>query len=84
MLDAGSALGHDDGGRDLELAGRVGDALGMVAGGAAYHALPALCGIKMGHFVVSATQLEAEYGLFIFALEEDVAFETGAEVDGVG
>lgn len=37
----------------------------------------------MGHLVVSAAQLEAEYGLLVFTLEEDIAFESVAEVDGV-
>jgi hypothetical protein len=36
----------------------------------------------MSHLVVGPSQLEAEYGLFIFALEENVAFESVAEVYG--
>ncbi|KAF3810584.1 Threonine dehydratase [Colletotrichum gloeosporioides] len=82
VLDARGGLGHDDGGRDLELAGRVGDALGVVAGGAADDALPADGGIEVGHLVVGAAQLEAEDGLLVLALEEDVALEAVGEIDG--
>ncbi|KAI6762003.1 hypothetical protein HG531_002556 [Fusarium graminearum] len=84
MLDTGSRFGHDDGRGDLELASGIGDALGMVTGGAADYALPALLGVEMGHLVVSAAQLEAENGLLVFTLEEDIAFEPVAQVDGVG
>lgn len=56
----------------------------MVAGGAANHAFPALGGVEMRHLVVGASQLEAEDRLFILALEEDLALESVAEVDGVG
>ena len=37
----------------------------------------------MGHFVVSTTKLEREDGLKIFSFEEDIAFESIAEVYGV-
>jgi hypothetical protein len=37
----------------------------------------------MCHLVVGAAELEAEYWLEVFALEEDLAVEPVAEVDGV-
>ncbi|KAF1737742.1 hypothetical protein CRV24_003368 [Beauveria bassiana] len=84
VLDARCALGHDDGGGNLELAGRVGDALRVVAGGAADDALPGPRGVEVGHFVVGAAQLEAKDGLLVLALEQHGALEPVAEVDGVG
>jgi hypothetical protein len=38
----------------------------------------------VGHLVVGAAQLEAEDGLLILALEEDLALESVAQIDGVG
>lgn len=38
----------------------------------------------MCHLVVCAAQLEAEYWLEVFALQEDFAFEAVAEVCGGG
>jgi len=38
----------------------------------------------MSHLVVSAAQLEAENGLLVFTLKENIAFESVAQVDGVG
>ncbi|PMB70998.1 hypothetical protein BM221_003461 [Beauveria bassiana] len=84
VLDARGALGHDDGGGNLELAGRVGDALRVVAGGAADDALPGPRGVEVGHLVVGAAQLEAKDGLLVLALEQHGALEPVAEVDGVG
>jgi hypothetical protein len=37
----------------------------------------------MGHLVVGAAQLEGENGKQIFSLEQDLAFESIAEIDGV-
>jgi hypothetical protein len=37
----------------------------------------------MGHLVVGTSQLEAEHGLLILALEQDLAFKAVAQVDGV-
>lgn len=82
VLDTGCGFGHDNGGGDLELAGRVGDALSVVAGGAADDALPADGRVEVGHLVVGAAQLEAEDGLLVLALEENIALESVAEVDG--
>jgi len=73
VLDAGRALGHDNGGRDLKLAGRVSNSLGVVSSTAAHNALPRFGGVQVGHLVVSTTKLEAEYGLLIFAFEKDIA-----------
>jgi hypothetical protein len=38
----------------------------------------------MRHLVISAPQLEAEDGLRVLSLEENIAFESVAEVDGWG
>jgi hypothetical protein len=38
----------------------------------------------MCHFVICSPQLEAEHGLKVFSLEHDIAFESVAEVCGVG
>lgn len=38
----------------------------------------------MGHFVVCAAQLEAEDGLQILPLEQDIAAQSGGQVDGMG
>lgn len=80
MLDAWGALGHDDGGGDLELAGRVGDALGVVAGAAADDAPPAAGGLEVSHLVVCAAQLEAKDRVLVLALEQDIALQAVAEV----
>lgn len=56
----------------------------MVPGTARYDASPAVLGLQVGHFVVCAAQLEAEDGLEVLALEQDIAFEAVAEVGGVG
>ena len=54
----------------------------MVAGAAAHNTLPRLGRVQVGHLVVGTAQLEAEDGLLIFALEEDVVPKAVAEVDG--
>jgi len=83
VLDTRSRFRHDNGRRDLELTCRKSDTLGVVTGRTAHNTLPALLWVEMGHLVVSAAQLEAEYGLLVFTLEEDIAFESVAEVDSV-
>jgi hypothetical protein len=37
----------------------------------------------MGHLVVGTSQLEAEHGLLILTLEQDLTFKAVAQVDGV-
>lgn len=49
--------------------------------GASHDALPPLLGRQMGHFVVGPSQLERKDWLQILALEQNMAFETVAEVD---
>lgn len=83
VLDVGGARGHDDGRGNLQLAGRVGDALGVVAGAARDDAPPAVLCVEMGHLVVGAAQLEAEDGLQVLALEQHIALEAVAEVGRV-
>ena len=83
MFDSRSCLGHDDGCRDLELAGRKSHALRMVSSGAADDTLPTLFRVKMSHLVVGTAQLEAEHGLGVLALEQYIALESVAEVDRV-
>lgn len=43
-------------------------------GTARHDALPPVLGREMGHLVVRAAQLEAEDGLQVLALEENIAF----------
>ena len=84
VLDTRGCLGHDNGRGDLELAGGIGDTLGVVTSRAADNTLPALGRVEMSHLVVSAAQLEAENRLLVFTLEKDIAFESVAQVYGVG
>jgi hypothetical protein len=55
----------------------------MIAGAAAHHASPGFGGVEMGHLVVGTSQLEAEHGLLILTLEQDLTFKAVAQVDGV-
>lgn len=83
VLDGGGTGWHYDGGRDAEVFGGEGDALGVVAGGTGDDAFPAEGGGDVCHFVVGAPDFEGEDGLEVFALEEDFVGETGGEVVGV-
>ena len=84
VFDTWCTLGHDDGGRDFELPGRICDTLCMVSCGAANNTFPALGRVKMRHLIVSASQFEAKYRLLVLAFESNIAFKAIAEVDGVG
>ena len=59
---------------------RVCNALGVVARTAGHDAAPAVLGVEVGHLVVGAAQLEAEDGLQVLALEQDIALEPVAEI----
>jgi hypothetical protein len=83
VLDIRGALRHDDGRGDAQVAGRVGDALGVVAGAAGDDALPARLRVQVRHLVVGAAQLEAEDGLQVLALEQHIALQPVAEVGRV-
>ncbi len=61
--------GHDDDGAAAQLARPQGHALGVVTGRGANHPALQLARGEVGHFVVRAAQLEAEYRLLVFALE---------------
>ncbi|MCY1526536.1 hypothetical protein D9M68_615660 [compost metagenome] len=63
--------GHDDDGAAAQPTGRQRHALGVVAGRRGNHPAVARRRAQVGHLVVRAAQLEAEYGLGIFALEQD-------------
>ena len=52
----------------------------LLTRGTSDHAAPPLVFIQMGHLIVGAPQLEAKDWLEVFALEEDFAFETIAEI----
>ena len=60
---------HHDQRTAAQPAGRQRDALRMVAGRGADHAALELLGRQVGHLVVRAAQLEAEYALHVLALE---------------
>lgn len=49
-----------------------------------YDTLPPLAAFQMGHFVVCAAQLEAEDGLQILPLEQDIAAQPRGQIDGMG
>ena len=57
--------------------------MSMVPGAAAHNAPPRVGRVKMRHLVVRATELETKDGLLIFALEQNIAFEPVAQVDGL-
>jgi hypothetical protein len=71
-LDLRRGLRHDDDRAQLELAGGVGDALRVIAGACRDDTARALPVRQMRDLVVGSAQLEAEDGLEILALEEDL------------
>ena len=81
-LGEGSARGHDDGAGDAEVAGRQGDALGVVAGAGGDDARGLLFGSQGGDLVGGAADLEGARPLEVLGLEEEVAPRQPAE--GVG
>ena len=55
----------------------------MIASATAHHASPRFGGIQVSHLVVCAAELEAENRLLVLALEQDIAFQPVAQVDGL-
>ena len=62
--------GHHNHSATAQFARAQRDALGMVAGGGANHALFELRWREVRHFVVRTAQLKAVHGLLVFALEQ--------------
>ena len=81
-LDVGRRLRHDDERAQAEMAGRIGDALCVVAGARRDNAARALGLGEMGDPVVGAPELVAEDWLEIFALEQDLILQALREVEG--
>ena len=85
-LDVGRGLRHHDHGRDAEPPRGEGDALRVITGARGNHAACALVWPQVRDLVVGAAQLEAEDGLQILALEQDLraepAREPGSRVEG--
>ena len=79
-LDGRGGGGHHDHRAHVELLGRQGHALGVVAGGGADH--PALEGrrAEARHLVVGAAQLEAEHRLHVLALEVNLVVNARRQV----
>ena len=74
-LDLRRGLRHHDGGLQLQLAGGVGHALGVVAGAGRDHAAGLLRLAQVGDLVVGAAQLEAEHRLRVLALQQHALAE---------
>src|SRR5690606_14776083 len=74
-LDRRRARRHDDHGAHAAAARRERDALGVVAGGAADHALRDRAGVELRDLVVRAAQLERENRLLVLALQPDLVAE---------
>ena len=81
-LDVGRRLRHDDERAQAEMAGRIGDALSVVAGARGDNAARPLGLGQVGDPVVGAAQLVAEDWLEIFALEQDLILQALREVEG--
>jgi hypothetical protein len=81
-LHLGRGGRHDDHRPRAQSAGAQGHALGMVAGRSANHPLFELLGAQVGHLVVGPTQLEAEHGLLVFTLEQDLVAQAARQVFG--
>src|SRR5215472_4927595 len=73
-LDEGRVAGHHDDGFHPERAGRIGDALGMIAAGVGDHRALALgCG-EGSDFVIRSAEFESADGLLVFGLEKQPGF----------
>ena len=82
-LDLGRGLRHHDDGLQTEVSGRVGHALGVVAGAGSDDAPRLLLRTQVGDAVVGPPQLEAEDGLEVLALEQHPRAETTRQARGV-
>src|SRR5690606_4675286 len=82
-LDGGGALRHHDHGAPAPLARGERDALRVVAGGAADHALRQLVRRHLRNLVERAPALEREDGLQVLALQPDVAAEAARQAQRV-
>jgi hypothetical protein len=78
-LDGRRGARHHDAARDAELAGREGDALGVIAGRGGHHTGGAFGGIQPADAVVGAPDLEREHRRQILAFDEDRSAEPGRE-----
>ncbi len=72
-LELGGSARHDDDRPHAQLAGRQGQALGMVAGAGGDHPTGLLAGRKAGQLGIGAADLEGEHRLQVFALEQHLA-----------
>ena len=81
-LDLGRRLRHDDDRPQAEVAGRVRDALRVVAGARRDHPAGPLGVAHVGDAVVGPAQLEAEDGLQVLPLEEDLRREPARQARG--
>ena len=78
-LISGVVLRHDDHRAEAEVPGRVGHALGVIAGARGDDAPGPLLGRQVGDLVVRPAQLEAEDGLEVFALQENGRAQTAGQ-----
>ncbi|MNO75294.1 hypothetical protein D3C76_663300 [compost metagenome] len=81
-LDLRSSLGHHDGGLDAHFARGQGQALGVVAGRGGDHATGQFFRAQLGQFVIGAADLEREYWLQVFALEQNLVAQALAQLPG--
>ena len=79
-LRQGDSDGHEDRGRNAQLAGREGDALGVIAGGRGHDSARLLVVAEGGDAVVGAANLVRAGALQVFALHEDGNPEHAAQV----
>ena len=81
-LDLRGGLGHHDRGLDAQLAGRQGQALGMVASRSGDHTAGQFFRAQLRQLVVRPTDLEREHRLQVFTLEQNLVAQALAQLPG--